>query len=62
MNLGIYLKTNLTKYAGRLDFRKYQIVGAYSSRGPSKFNQISDGPQNGVKTTATDIDEFTITI
>ena len=28
----------------------------------SKFNQKSDGPQNAVKTTATDIGEFTITI
>ena len=44
------------------DFRKYQILGYYSSREPPKFNQISDGPQNGVKTTAMDIDEFTITI
>ena len=25
---------------------------------PSKFNRISDGPQNGVKTTATDIEEI----
>ena len=42
------------------DFRKYRILASYSSRGPSKFNQISDGPQNGVKMTATYIDEFTI--
>ena len=27
-----------------------------------KFNGTSDGPQNGVKTTATDIGEFRITV
>ena len=52
--------TNILK--ARLGFRKYQILASYSSRGPSKFNQISDGPHNGVKTTAPDMDEFTITI
>ena len=35
------------------------MLASYSSLGPSKFNQISDGRQNGVKTTAKDIDEFT---
>jgi hypothetical protein len=30
-------------------------------RAEGRQNQISDRPQNGLKTTATDIDEFTIT-
>jgi hypothetical protein len=33
-----------------------------SNFGPPKFNRKSDGPQNGVKTTAMDIGEFTMTI
>ena len=33
------------------------MLASYSSQGPSKFNRISDGPQNRVKTTAMDIDE-----
>ena len=45
-----------------LHFRKYRIVGAYLSQGPSKFNQISGGPQNAVKPTARNIDEFTTII
>jgi hypothetical protein len=31
---------------------------SYLSQGPSKFNRISDGPQNGVKMIAPDIDEL----
>jgi hypothetical protein len=33
-----------------------------SAEGRKEINRISDGPKNGLKTTATDIDEFTINI
>ena len=38
------------------------VLGSYWSQGPAKFNQKIDLPKNGVKTTATDIDEFTNSI
>ena len=54
------LGADCSKVQNTLKVNKLSL--SYSSQGPSKFNRMTDGPQNGVKTTATEIDELTITI